>query len=274
MNESTYTIIENIKCYAPELAYQNEGFPPDSHDRLAILEEQNFWFKARNLILIHLFKKYVGKGSSKKVMEIGSGNGYVLKGLCQLEYTLIGTEIYLDGLKNIRKKLPHVELIQLDALQMPFISEFDAIGAFDVIEHIQEDEKVIQNVHKALKPDGYFLITVPQHRFLWSYTDDYARHKRRYTRNELKYKLSKNKFRICFISSFVFTPFVFVLISRLMKKNKPVEKITRKDIESEFLIPEWLNKLFYLLIMVDYYLIKASCSLPFGSSLVVVARKV
>jgi SAM-dependent methyltransferase len=181
---------------------------------------------------------------------------------------------YLDGLKSIIKRLPQAEIIQLDALQMPFISEFDAIGAFDVIEHIQEDEKVIQNVHMALKPDGFFLITVPQHRFLWSYTDDFARHKRRYTRNELKSKLSRNKFRICFISSFVFTPFVFVLISRLIKKNKSMEKVTQKDIESEFLIPEWLNKLFYLLMMVDYHLIRAGCSLPFGSSLAVVAKKI
>jgi len=206
-------------------------------------------------------------------MEIGNGNGYALKGLSQLNYTLIGTEIYLDGLKNIRKRLPNIELIQLNALQLPFQQEFDAIGSFDVLEHIEEDEKVMKNVYTALKNKGFFIITVPQHPFLWSYIDEYAKHKRRYSRKELKEKLIRNGFEVKYIGSFVFTLFPFVLLSRIVKKNKPIEQVTLKDVEAEFLIPKWMNTLFYYLLKLDYLFIRLGISLPFGSSLVAVAEK-
>lgn len=267
------TIIDNFKCYAPELAYGNDGFPPDMFDLLAQLEEKSFWFKARNEILIHLFQKYLGKGNDKKVLEIGCGNGYVLRGLQALQYQLTGSEIYLDGLKNVQKRLPGVELIQLDALNMPFKNEWNAIGAFDVIEHIEEDKRVMQQVHQALKSDGYFFITVPQYQFMWSYLDDYAKHKRRYTQKEIKTKLEQCGFKVQYISSFVTTLFLLVLISRWMKKNKPIEEVSIDDVIQEFQIPDWMNRLFYILMQVDKFFIKRNISLPFGNSIVVVAQK-
>ena len=72
---------------------------------------------------------------------------------------------------------PEVEFIQLYARQIPFDKEFDAIGAFDVIEHISEDELVISNCYKALKPRVHIYISVPQYMFMWSYVDDFAYHK-------------------------------------------------------------------------------------------------
>jgi hypothetical protein len=38
-------------------------------------------------------------------MEIGSANGYVLKGLSQLEYALLGTKILFRWLKKYHKKV-------------------------------------------------------------------------------------------------------------------------------------------------------------------------
>lgn len=270
---NTPLIIDSFKCYAPELAHQNEGFPPDMFDLLASLEENNFWFKVRNIILHHLFQKYLGKNNHKQVLEIGCGNGYVLRGLQDLNYHLIGSEIYLDGLKNVRNRLPDVELIQLDALRLPFENQLDAIGAFDVIEHIEDDLLVMQQVCKALKPNGCFFITVPQYPWMWSYLDDYAKHKRRYTQKELKNKLQQAGFHIEFMSSFVTTLFPFVFLSRLFKKNKPLEQVTIDDVIQEFKIPSWLNKLFYQLMRIDAWFIKQNIPLPFGNSMVVVAKK-
>jgi SAM-dependent methyltransferase len=266
--------IKGFKCYAPELAYDNEGFPPNMFDILADLEENNFWFKARNIIIQNILNKYIGKNNNYKFLEIGCGNGYVLKGLMNLDYQLVGSEIYIDGLINVKKRLSdNVELIQLNALNMPFENTFDIIGAFDVIEHIDDDEKVMQEVFKALKPNGYFLITVPQYQWMWSYLDDYAKHKRRYTQKEIKQKLIKNKFQIIYSSSFVTTLFPFVVLSRFLKKNKPLEKVTLEDVIAEFKIPKWLNNLFYRLMLIDAKLIKYGFSLPFGNSIIVLAKK-
>jgi SAM-dependent methyltransferase len=69
--------------------------------------------------------------------------------------------------------------------------EFDTIGAFDVIEHIEDDVGAMREIYRALKPGGGFMIIVPQHMFLWSRVDDLAFHKRRYARRELTAKLEK-----------------------------------------------------------------------------------
>jgi len=37
------------------------------------------------------------------------------------------------------------------------------VGAFDVLEHIKEDEIALGQIHKALRPSGVMLLTVPQH---------------------------------------------------------------------------------------------------------------
>ncbi len=269
----SFVEIEGFKCYAPNLAFENDGFPSQVHDLLASLEEKNFWFKSRNEIIQELFKKFLGYNNNKKVLEIGCGNGFVLKGLQSLKYQLYGSEIYLEGLKNVSKRISNVELFQIDATDMPFQEEFDAIGAFDVIEHIDDDKKVMREIHKSLKSDGLLYITVPQYQWMWSYMDDYAKHKRRYKRTELKQKLQDTGFDVMFISSFVTILFPFVMLSRIMKKNKPIEEVTIDDVTKELILPSWLNKLFYQIMQIDRFLIKKEFSLPFGNSLVVVAKK-
>ena len=71
-----------------------------------------------------------------------------------------------------------------------FRNEFDVIGAFDVLEHIADDELVLSQMHQAVRKGGGIILTVPQHSFLWSEIDEYSRHVRRYSVSELKLKLS------------------------------------------------------------------------------------
>ena len=78
----------------------------------------------------------------------------------------------------------------MDARRIPYEAEFDVIGAFDVIEHIYEDAAVLQQMHRAVRPGGGIIVTVPQHRFLWSKQDEFSCHFRRYTRGELMSKVS------------------------------------------------------------------------------------
>lgn len=84
---------------------------------------------------------------------------------------------------HARQRVPSASFRRLGATVMEDKKCFDVIGAFDVIEHIEEDEKVLANLARAIVPGGALLITVPQHRWLWSATDDYACHVRRYTRD-------------------------------------------------------------------------------------------
>ena len=79
----------------------------------------------------------------------------------------------------------------MDARRIPFEREFDVVGAFDVLEHIVEDEDVLGQMFKATRPGGGLLVTVPQHPFLWSASDEHAMHQRRYSRAELRRKVER-----------------------------------------------------------------------------------
>lgn len=274
--ERTFEIINDIKCYSPKLAFSNDGFYADSFELMYELESKNFWYISRNKIVQHLFAKYLGPETNSSVLEIGCGTGYVIQGLSRFKnYKLAGAEIYLEGLKFAKKRLPDVEFMQMDASDMPFVEEYDAIGAFDVLEHIENDELVMSNIYKSLKKGGCFFVTVPQYMFMWSDTDEIDCHKRRYSKKEILTKLNKCGFKVNYCTSFVFTLFPFMLISRFIKQDVKRRKktLTVKEGYSELAMSPVLNYIFLKLMLIDEWLIKMGISLPYGGSLVLVAKK-
>ena len=102
---------------------------------------------------------------------------------------LVGSEIFAGGLAIAKARLPKAELYQMDAQRILFECEFDVVGAFDVLEHLVEDENTLAQMFDATRPGGGLLVTVPQHRYLWSASDQFAMHQRRYNREELRKKV-------------------------------------------------------------------------------------
>src|SRR6266545_4042215 len=86
-------------------------------------------------------------------LEIGCGTGFVLSGIRKAfpELILSGSEIFSEGLNLAAERLPGVELFQMDARRIPFQEEFDVIGAFDVLEHVKEDEEVLSQMYQATR---------------------------------------------------------------------------------------------------------------------------
>ncbi|MBD8084315.1 class I SAM-dependent methyltransferase [Chryseobacterium caseinilyticum] len=271
-----YTVKDGIRCYAPELASENGDYPQEAFSILFDLEKDNFWFNSRNRMIKHFISKKIS-AANPSFLEIGCGTGYVLNNISKNfpDIKLTASEIHLEGIKFAKRRVPQADFVQLDATKMPYTDVFDGIGAFDVLEHIDDDIGVMKGVHKALKKGGYFFITVPQHKFMWSINDEIAFHKRRYTRKELVTKLKKSDFDIDFVSSFVFTLFPLMAISRILKSSKK-EQITNDVIIREvknLRVGKFTNKIFSILMRIDEYLIEKNISLPFGGSLVVIAKK-
>lgn len=263
----TYELINGIKCYAPEHSLKNEHYPEEMFDQLVQIEDQHFWFQIRNRCISSLLNRYGSTDSSRRFLELGCGTGVVLKHLSKTtKLRLSGAEIHIAGLLHARKRLPDVEFFQVDALQMPFKGEFDYVGMFDVLEHIEADVSVIQNVAKVLLPGGLFFISVPQYSWMWSRADDEAFHKRRYSRSELTNKLEKNGFKILYSGSYLFTLFPLMLLSRLTGKNK-------RDNATELQIHPLINRIFYFLSRIDLLLIRSGIRLLFGGSILCVAQK-
>ena len=205
--------------FSPDLADAKDGFEAEYFPQLAQVEAKNFWFRSRNRLIIWALRHYFPQASS--FLEIGCGTGYVLSGI-RREFpnmALLGSEIFSEGLVFAEKRLPGVALLQMDAHHVPFESEFDVIGAFDLLEHIEDDEAVIRQMRQAVKPGGGIVLTVPQHPFLWSFMDDYAFHRRRYTREDLVGKVERAGLDIVRATSFVSILLPLMLLSRLKRRR-------------------------------------------------------
>jgi SAM-dependent methyltransferase len=151
---------------------------------------------------------------------------------------------------------------------MPYEREFDVVGAFDVLEHIDQDREVLAGIRKALRPGGALLITVPQHPWLWSPADDYAHHVRRYTRGELRGKLRDAGFEVARLTSFVTILLPAMLASRVLRRGRPQEY----DPVAEHEQAARLRRPLEATLRAERALIGHGVSLPAGGSLLAVAH--
>jgi SAM-dependent methyltransferase len=244
------------------------GYDASLYEAIARAEPESFWFRARNRLIVSVLRRRFPDAGS--LLEVGCGTGFVLAGLRDAfpELRLVGSELFEEGLEIARRRLPDVELVRLDALEMPFENEFDVVGAFDVLEHVDEDERALAGMRRALRPGGGLVLLVPQHPRLWSEMDAVAHHVRRYGRRELAAKVERAGFEVVEASSFVAALLPAMVLSRAARRalRRPYDPIAE-------LRPGALNGLFERVLDGERRLIERGVSLPAGGSLLLVARR-
>jgi SAM-dependent methyltransferase len=62
---------------------------------------------------------------------------------------------------------------------------FGAVLAFEVLEHVEQDEDVMAEIARVLRPGGRFVMSVPIFQARWSPLDDACSHVRRYEPEQL-----------------------------------------------------------------------------------------
>ncbi len=261
-------LIEGFLAFAPELAV-NDPHNPTDFQILADVESGNFWFRARNRLIVWAIEHYFINPAN--MLEIGCGTGFVLAGVHDALPNLIlsGSEASCAGLAFAAHRVPRASLFQMDARNIPFRDEFDVIGAFDVLEHIQEDEQVLEEMFRATKQGGGIVVTVPQHAFLWSNVDETAGHVRRYGARDLVGKITRAGFRVIRTTSFVSLLLPLMLASRLRQRNAGGKQVA----SSELRLGKITNSVLERILDLERGLIRLGLSLPAGGSMLVVATK-
>lgn len=254
--------------FAPRLEEAFSDFEPRFFAELVAVEAGNFWFEARNCLLTWALRRYFT--GARNFLEIGCGTGFVLAGIRRRcpQLTLSGSDALSQGLAYVEARVAGAMLFQADARFLPFVEEFDVVGAFDVLEHVQEDEAILAEAFCATRRGGGLILTVPQHPFLWSAVDDYGHHKRRYTRSELVAKVERAGFECLRVTSFVSLLLPLLVLSRRRQRKRGTV-----DPMAEFRISSPLNLLLRKAMDFEQRLIKGGFSFPAGGSLLVVARR-
>lgn len=256
--------------FAPHL---NEGaggdYPKQTYDDWMSHEDQlGYWFRPRASMISWALAHYFPTATS--FLDAGCGAGSVLEAIRAADpaIELTGADASPDALQLVAKRVPGTCLLQMDATRIPFRDHFDAVGSFDVIEHLDDDSAALRELRSAVKPGGGVLITVPQHEWLWSAEDDAGGHKRRYRRRGLRDAIEGAGLKLERVTSYVFTLLPAMAAVRFRRRE-----ITPKAALEQARKPAPGSRTMERILSAEVSLIKRGVSLPAGGSLFAVARR-
>ncbi len=246
------------------------SFPDDGHETCFRLEDESFWFAHRNACITAALD---GFGIDGPFLDVGGGNGAVSKALESHGLRTVLLEPGADGAHNARRRgLRSVVNATLEEACFADGS-FAAAGAFDVVEHIADDEAILREVHRVLRPKGVLCVTVPAYEWLWSSEDDLAGHHRRYTLQRLSTLLERCSFEVKF-QTYFFAPLtvpVFLMRSvphRLLRRSHGE---VNANLAKQHAPSPLARRVMEGLLAPELARIKSGHGVPFGTSCLAVA---
>jgi 2-polyprenyl-6-hydroxyphenyl methylase / 3-demethylubiquinone-9 3-methyltransferase len=117
--------------------------------------------RAENAIRVPWVISEISKrfGSNAKVLDVGCGAGFLCNALAEKGFAVSGVDVSESSLDIARKHdtTQRVEYLRANAYQLPFQDKsYDVVCAMDVLEHVEEPEKLIQEASRVLKKNGMF----------------------------------------------------------------------------------------------------------------------
>jgi SAM-dependent methyltransferase len=179
---------------------ESVSYPAKGNDDCFEIEDQSFWFAHRNACILALFRKFPVSGP---FFDVGGGNGFVAAALqANGNVPTVLVEPGTDGIRHAQTR--GLRTVAQATLREACFRErsLPAIGFFDVLEHVEDDQGFLREKHRSLTLNGRIYLTVPAGRWLWSDADVQAGHFRRYTLASLRRTLERAGFRPLFMSKF------------------------------------------------------------------------
>ena len=242
----------------------------------AELEKTHWWFIGRKRIFTNIIDEFLGEKAPRRICDIGCGAGAMIPILARhgrvwgLESSELAAKYCVEnGIENI---------FLADSRKLPFGDEsLDAVALFDVIEHIDDDDRVLEECGRVCKKGATLIVSVPAYQFLMSPNDIVADHKRRYSRGALCAKLVKHGFRVekaTYYNFFLFPPILVAVLIRkaLWRLTGGAAKGRTPKGNISYKTPAPINSLLLSFMTLESKMIR-KLNFPFGHSLVCAATK-
>lgn len=185
------------------------SFPSENYDSDVVnAEALGFWAVKRAQLIAEMLNPKI----HKTLWEVGAGNGNAAIPLRDLGLNVITIEPLLSGAVTLQKNGFATFHSTLEGLNLPSDS-LSAIGAFDVLEHLENPQELLSEIYRVLKPGGVFICSVPAYQWLFSDFDASIGHYRRYSRKLLESTLNQGGFKVItteYLYGFL-VPIAFVL---------------------------------------------------------------
>lgn len=242
-------------------------------EKIHQLQKNGFWFGAgRNKMTLSLLEKHDREISSSLILDIGSSEGAFLDYLSNRHLKFCGIDIDKNALEFCRERGYEDHVQYGDIKDIPFPSDsFNIATALDIVEHVDDDVKAMQEIARILKKGGIALVIVPAYQWLWSKNDVAYHHKRRYGRKAFRLLSANCGMKTEQWSYFNFFLFPVFILATMVSKLFPGKVKTSTVLKP---LPKPLNFLLKQIIYLETWMIsRLGIRFPFGSSMIFVLRK-
>ncbi len=110
---------------------------------------------SHQLVLGWLFQRPPGR-----ILDLGCADGSLDDRLRRAGHEVTGVD--LDAQEGVKERVDRFVAADLDAgLPVEVIGKFDVVLAADVLEHVRQPERILDQVHDVLAPGGVFVVSIP-----------------------------------------------------------------------------------------------------------------
>jgi SAM-dependent methyltransferase len=235
------------------------------YEQMAAVEDRHWWFVSRREIFSRLLGRFA-PAAGGLIVDLGCGTGGNL-GMLRHHGAVVGLEMD-PAAAAVAARRGNVVQIDADAGWPLAADAVDVVTAYDVLEHIEDEQQVLRRVHATLKPGGRLILSVPAYQWLWSAHDDVLHHLRRYRSSDLAALAAATGFEVEYLSyhNLVLLPVAMVtrVLSRLL--GGAVADENRVP-------PRPVNALLRMVYSAERHLLGRGWRLPFGLSIVAVLKR-
>jgi ubiquinone/menaquinone biosynthesis C-methylase UbiE len=249
---------------------------PEFYQQVFSVQTTHWWGRNRRKLGLDLLKKF-GAGAGARHLDIGCGTGQNLRLMDSLNPArVVGLDLSPIALEFARKACPQCEFVRSDLNHaLPFADQsFDVATIFSVLYHrwVNSELAVLTEARRVLRPGGLLLITEPAFKSLAREIDIIDMAARRYRLQPFKDMLREAEFDVVFSNYFTSFGAPVILGMNAIKAigKKPTPATDAADMRP---MNPLLNAAFYAAARAEAELVKAAVPMPFGTTLICVARR-
>lgn len=154
--------------------YENDADYLDDLNVLTSPDDLILWHHVK--AINYLQSKFIGRNA--KTLDVGCFNGFFVKKLLSLGYDAQGVDFNKFAVSYGREQFELGHRISTDTLDELFEKgiRFDAISAFEVLEHLPDPKSFLASVNRLLEAGGVLILSTPNNKMYWRPALDYPPH--------------------------------------------------------------------------------------------------
>lgn len=238
---------------------------PEEYRKMADVEDVMWYYRALHRNVATAVSSVAARGAA--VLDAGCGTGGLLRALRQTQrgWRLAGVDLSPLACELTRERTGAL-VLEGSVEQMPFGADsYAVIVSCDVLCQVSDPLRALEEFRRVVKPGGALVLTMPAFQWMYSYHDRQVGNLRRYARGELGDLLRMAGWRPLQLTYWNMLPFPLAVVRRKIFPAAEGESDVR-------LYPPWLERAFDAMMRAEHRWISRGHALPFGSSLLAVAR--